>query len=105
MPTSFPYLAVAKQYGVDYWRVLQFADLIDEWPPKPEDWALDPWKVATCLAWKAEDQRRKNVVGLNTIVTVRGDCGVIHDNVEQWQNCSVCASIAGPALWLGLGVR
>jgi hypothetical protein len=112
MATSFPYLAVAKQYGVDYWRVLQFAELIDRWPPKPEDWALDMWKVATCMAWKTEHDRRQSSAPLiqwsaisdptswdlpkdmgNIIVTVRGDCGVVHENVVQWQNCATCASI------------
>jgi hypothetical protein len=58
-PTSYPYLSVAKAYGVDYWRVLQFADLLDERPPVPEDWALPyPWMVATCLAYKNEQNRR-----------------------------------------------
>ena len=68
MATSFPYLAVAKQYGVDYWRVLQFAELLDEWPPKPSDWHLHPWKIATCLAWVDERNRRSQPPAHQTIL-------------------------------------
>lgn len=110
MATSFPYLAVAKQYGVDYRQVLQFAELIDQWPPV--DWGLDMWKVATCMAWKTEHDRRRAAAPLiqwsatsdvtswdpdpttgSVIVTVRGECGLIHRNFEEWQNCVTCASI------------
>jgi hypothetical protein len=57
--TTFPYFAVAKQYGVDYWRVLQFADLLDSTPPREADWGLPHlWMVATCVAFKHEQNRR-----------------------------------------------
>jgi hypothetical protein len=93
IPTSFPYLSVAKQYGVDYWRVLKFADLLEKSPPKQEDWALPRiWMVATCLAFKHEQGRRMES-GQGAIVTVYGDCGVIHGNVEEWPICDVGASI------------
>lgn len=101
MATSFPYLAVSKQYGVDYWRVLQFAGLLDGAPPRPADWGLPHlWMVATCLAWKQERDRRFDFEPpadddhYPVIVTVRGDCGQEHKNVEEWQNCFACASIS-----------
>jgi hypothetical protein len=105
---------VAKQYGVDYWRVLQFSELLDESPPKPADWSLPHlWMVATCLAWRQERARRFDIgpkmiqwsVALDptswdasptagsVIMSVKGDCGHIHPTLEGWQSCPVCEGI------------
>jgi hypothetical protein len=59
MATSFPYLTVSRFCGVPYWQVLRYAELLDEFPPKPEDWYLQPWQVHTIVAWRQEQDRRK----------------------------------------------
>lgn len=60
--TSFPYLKIAREYGVEYWRVLQFADLVDQMPPTERDWARsNMWEIAVCLAWVKESGRRAMV--------------------------------------------
>jgi hypothetical protein len=57
--TSFPYLKVAREHDVEYWRVLDFAGLVEKWPPKQSDWNLRSWQVAVCMAWVQEQNRRR----------------------------------------------
>lgn len=60
--TSFPYLKVARDHGIEYWRVLAFADLVDKWPPHERDWARpNVWEIEVCLVWTKERNRRLGV--------------------------------------------
>ena len=96
MATSFPYLAVAKQYGVDYRRVLQFAELLDDAPPTQSSWNLSRlWMVATCAAYMNEQNRRMAQAPedeFNVVIKVRGNCGLVHNSIEEWQKCLACGN-------------
>jgi hypothetical protein len=62
-PSSFPYLQVAREHGVDYGEVLRLADFIDSdendknWPGMPAAFSAE-WQVATLRAHSRERVRR-----------------------------------------------
>ena len=59
MTTSFPYLTVAREHGMDYGKVLAFAEMLDRMGGKPQGWEMrDPWERETVRAWAAEQDRR-----------------------------------------------
>jgi len=66
--TSFPYLKVAREHGVDYGEVLRFAGMLDDsghiliGDARRRGWGgLSVWKIAACEAWLNEDDRRRDV--------------------------------------------
>lgn len=62
MVTSFPYLAIAKRYSVDYGEVIRFVQFLDRLRGKPQGWEMRPhWEREAVLAWGAEQERRKEV--------------------------------------------
>jgi hypothetical protein len=60
---SFPYLAIARQYGADYGDVLSYADLVgnghDTWPRPPTFWQkLAAKRLAYTVKRAIEDRAR-----------------------------------------------
>ncbi len=61
--TSFPYLKIAREYGVEYGEVIRFVEEIARvegrllnLPFDVED--LGEWQRKACLAWLRENARR-----------------------------------------------
>jgi hypothetical protein len=53
--TSFPYLKIAREQGVDYGKVIRFVENIE---CSPEWQYLEPWERLAVAAWRAEQERR-----------------------------------------------
>lgn len=57
--TTFPYLKVSRDFGIDYAVVLQFVALLDRMRGKPDGWLkMTPWRQAAVFAWDQEQKRR-----------------------------------------------
>lgn len=60
---SYPYLAVAQHYGIDYGKVLQYVDYLEirysQSPPYTD------WRISVLAAYNDEMQRRKQVLGVS----------------------------------------
>lgn len=59
MATSFPYLKIARDYGVPYADVLRFVDAIEQAPNTDPVWEW--WMAAAWMAGIAEHERRAAV--------------------------------------------
>lgn len=60
--TSFPYLKVAREHGVDYGDVLRFVEEFDHDAPSPLGLVMCPaWMADAGWAWYRERDRRAAV--------------------------------------------
>jgi hypothetical protein len=48
---SFPYLRIAKKYGIDYGDVIRYAEYIEQ---GPKEWPCCQWQADVSVAWLAE---------------------------------------------------
>jgi len=90
--TSFPYLKIAREFGVDYGRVIRFGAELDVVPPSKSDWGiLNQWELAVCIAWLHERDRRDRVKAEQGLIvaSVVGNCGTPH-TFEEWRACRAC---------------
>lgn len=60
---SYPYLAIAQHYGIDYGEVLSFSDIVEN-KKLALDVSLHKWQCAVLDAWYNERERRKQVSGV-----------------------------------------
>jgi hypothetical protein len=84
MPTSFPYLAIARQIGARYGDVLCFADSLVK---RPDEFTASEWEarrrldaasqLAITRVWADENARRRRVMeGIDQGNGSGGLCGV-----------------------------
>jgi len=60
---SYPYLAVAQHYGIDYGEVLEFIDKLENgFKPKLSD--VTDWQYSLVFVYGNEVERRKQVSGV-----------------------------------------
>jgi hypothetical protein len=62
MPTSFPYLVIARTRGVPYSWVLRFSESLDICPSISLDEDLSTWQHETVVAWSIERKRRRDAI-------------------------------------------
>lgn len=59
---SYPYLAVAQNYGIDYGKVLAFVDYLDAYYPISAPYR--DWRYSVWCKYQDEMQRRKQILGI-----------------------------------------
>lgn len=58
--TSFPYLKIARDFGVPYGDVIRFVATISG--VKQDDWRRPVWECRAMIAWVDENQRRLDIM-------------------------------------------
>lgn len=61
MSVSYPYFSIAKNFDIDYGKVLDFVDIIEA-KNLALDCKLEVWELRILNAWYKEKERRKNSV-------------------------------------------
>lgn len=60
--TSYPYLAIAQNFKIDYYRVLEYVSFLER--RTVDNIPYTSWRIATLNAYNSEMQRRKEVMGV-----------------------------------------
>lgn len=59
--TTFPYLSIARDTGVEYGKVIRAAERIEEFGPEAHTLGLNDFELLVAAAVSVERERRKDV--------------------------------------------